>query len=397
MKNTLAELLEKYKNETISSEEWQELREAVLLSGNRELIGEDILVQLRHGAPAADWNKEEADAILRAILSSEDNQEDHNNAPQRVHRIHFLRRPWLRYAAAILVLIGAAGYFWLRNDSRRMSGERVASIGPMAIKAASNGAVLTLADGSNIVLDTPGNRLVAAQNGAKVLLRNGQLVYDPTETSVGGTVYNTITTAKGRQFNIVLPDGTKVYLNAASSVRYPTAFTGKERRVEVSGEAYFEVAKNADLPFRVSINRQTEVEVLGTSFNLNAYQDESSIDATLVEGAIRVVKDAEKMVLQPGEQARIAGNIYVVKNADVGKAVAWRNGIFNFEGVGLREMMRQLERWYDIEVVYGENVPDVKFFGKISRRVDLATVLAALKGFGLHYEMNTGRKITVIR
>lgn len=394
MNNTLAELLEKYKNETISSEEWQELRDAVLLSGNRELIEKDILLQLQQGAPAADWKKETADSILQDILSSGNNDEVFL---QPVHRIHFLRRPWLRYAAAILVLIGVGGYLWFRSDSRRM-----ATVGPyhppaVAIKAASNGAVLTLADGSNIVLDTLDNRLVAAQNGAKVLLKNGQLVYDPTEASTGGVVYNTITTAKGKQFNIVLPDGTRVYLNAASSVRYPTAFMGKERRVEVSGEAYFEVAKNAGLPFNVSINRQTEVEVLGTSFNLNAYQDEGSINATLVEGAIRVVKDEEKTVLRPGEQARITENIHVIKNADVGKAVAWKNGIFNFEGVGLREMMRQLERWYDIEVVYGENVPDVKFFGKISRKVDLATVLEALKGFGLHYEMNTERKLTVIK
>jgi ferric-dicitrate binding protein FerR (iron transport regulator) len=302
----------------------------------------------------------------------------------------------MRYAAAILVMIGAAGYLWFRNNGRRIEGELVSPTSAMAIKAASNGAVLTLADGSNIVLDTLGNRLVAAQNGAKVLLKNGQLVYDPTETSAVGVVYNTITTAKGRQFNIVLPDGTRVYLNAASSVRYPTAFTGKERRVEVSGEAYFEVAKNVDLPFRVSIDRGAEVEVLGTSFNLNAYQDESSIDATLVDGSIRVVKDEEKTVLKPGEQARIAENIRVIKNVDVGKAVAWKNGIFNFEGVGLREMMRQLERWYDIEVTYGENVKDVKFFGKISRKVDLATVLEALKGFGLHYEMKTDRKLTVL-
>jgi transmembrane sensor len=393
MNTTLAELLEKYKNDTITHSEWQQLREAILSDESREYIQSDMLALLHKGAPPAEWAREDADAILQSILSSD----SVHALPERTVGVSYVNRAWLRYAAALIILLAAAGYFLHRSNSRQ-APEAIASRQPATlIQAARTGALLTLADGSTIRLDTLDNRTVAAQNGTQVLLKDGQLVYKPSGMTSGGIMYNAITTAKGKQFNIVLPDGTKVYLNAASSLRYPTAFAGTERKVEVTGEAYFEVAKQTDHPFRVSINGQMDVEVLGTSFNLNAYQDEGSIHATLVEGSIQVIKGEKKMILKPGEQARITDNIHIIKNADVDKALAWKNGIFNFENVGLREMMRQLERWYDIEVVYGRDVPDLKFFGKTSRKVNLATVLEALKGFGLHYEMKQDRILTVFK
>ncbi len=391
MNNTVAELLLKYKNGNITFSEWQELRAAVLSGEYREPVQADILSELQKGAPAAGWNEADANAILHTILSTAPAGE----TAGPLHRVHFLRRAWTRYAAAVIILLGTAGYGWYRIHQRTRE-DIVVQPPPATIRAAKNGAILTLADGSNVALDSAANRQIAAQNGTRVLLKNGQLVYAPGTVTAGETVYNTITTTKGNQFNIVLPDGTKVYLNAASSLHYPTVFAGRERRISISGEAWFEVAKDADRPFRVSIDQQTEVEVLGTSFNVNAYKDESSIDATLVEGLIRVIKGEERMIVKPGEQARVSSDISLIKNADVDKALAWKNGIFNFEGVGLREMMRQLERWYNIEVVYAPNVQDVKFFGKISRKVDLTTVLEALKGFGLHYEMKADRKLTVM-
>ena len=165
--------------------------------------------------------------------------------------------------------------------------------------------------------------------------------------------------------------------------------------MKITGEAYFEVAKNERMPFIVNIGDEAGVEVLGTSFNVNAYKDGGNIDATLVEGLIRVNGAADKKIVKPGEQARISSSISIVKNADMSKVLAWKNGIFNFEEVGLREMMMQIERWYDIQVIYAPNVPDVKFFGKMSRKADLATVLEALKGFGLHYEMMPDRHLMV--
>jgi len=423
MNNTVAELLLKYKRGQITHTEWQELRQAVLSGEYHDLIHADILAELRAGAPPAVWNEADANAILQHILSTapeEGSKPPHylSTSPDEetiipVHRVHFLRRAWVRYAAALIILLCAGGYGWYRSHPLTPN-DLAAYQGPAAIPPAKNGAILTLADGTNIVLDSTANNfvpdptrnntvqdsttshLIAAQNGARVLLKNGQLVYDPAAATASGTVYNTITTTKGSQFHIVLPDGTKAYLNAASSLRYPTAFTGSERRVQVNGEAWFEVTKNANMPFRVSIDQKVEVEVLGTSFNVNAYKDERSIDATLVEGLIRVTKGDEKVMIWPGQQARVAAHITFVKNADVDKALAWKNGIFNFEDVGLREMMRQLERWYDIDVTYQPNVPDVKFFGKIPRQLPLDTVLAALKGFGLHCEMKADRKLTVM-
>jgi len=398
MNTALAGLLEKYKNGTITPAEWQLLREAIGSNNFQSSIQEDILQLLEKGAPAANWKPADAEAILQTILAADEKE----TAPEPVvYRIYSFKTVWFRSAAAaVILLLGAAGYGWFRYRHPAGSGEVVRVAQPVTILPAGNSAMLTLGDGSRVALDSAGNRLVAAQGGTQVKLNNGQLVYDGLSTAVGGTaasgvLYNTVTTARGNQFHVVLPDGTKVYLNAASSIRYPTVFVGDRRRVEITGEAWLEVAKNAGMPFSVHINKETEIEVLGTSFDVNAYADEKSIEATLVEGSIRVRKGGEATSVKPGEQVRVGGKISLLKNADIDKALAWKNGIFNFEDVGLREMMRQLERWYDIEVEYEQNVPDVKFFGKISRKVDLATVLEALKGFGLHYEMKGPRKLLV--
>jgi ferric-dicitrate binding protein FerR (iron transport regulator) len=388
MHNTLAELLEKYKKETITPSEWQQLREAILSKESREYIEQDILSQLEQGAPPAGWDKATADAILQSILTSEEAD------AEPAGNVRYMRR-WPRYAAALVILLGAAGYFWFRSKTPRQP-QIALQLPANQIHGGHPGATLTLADGSTIQLDTLENRVVAAQNGSQVLLKDGQLIYDPSATKAGAVMYNTVSTSKGRQFNIMLPDGSKVYLNAASSLRYPTAFSGNERRVEIIGEAYFEIAKQSNLPFHVSIDGQMEVEVLGTSFNVNAYSNESSIHTTLVDGSIRVVKGKSTAVLKPGEQARVTADIQIIRKADLDKVLAWKNGIFNFEGMRLKEMMRQIERWYDIEVAYGPNVPDEEYFGKSSRKASLATVLEGLKGFGLHYEMKD-RKLTIYK
>jgi len=303
---------------------------------------------------------------------------------------------WLKalVAASVILVFSIAAYWWL---SKPASESRIsAQHAPVDINPASQGALLTLADGSQVLLDSLGNGLVATQNGTDISLNNGSLTYlSPAKLAASSAGFNILQVPKGRQFAIVLPDGTKVFINAASSLKYPVAFTGKERTVAVSGEAYFEVAKNARHPFRVMVNDQMEVEVLGTIFNVNSYSDESHITTTLLDGAVRVLQGSESVLLHPGEQALAQKGIRIVKDADLQKAVAWKNGLFNFEKVGLREMMRQLERWYDIEVVYEGDVPDTRFFGEMSRMLNLATVLDALKGFGLRYRME-GRTLVVM-
>jgi transmembrane sensor len=312
-----------------------------------------------------------------------------------VRRLQHTRR-WIA-AASVLLLLAAGAWFWLKPASKQ---EIAVVQKTQDIQPGKDGAVLTLSNGTRVVLDSLGNGIITTQNGANVVLKNGQLAYELNGTENSTPVYNTISTPKGRQFQLLLPDGTKVYLNAATTLKYPTLFSGKERRVQIDGEAYFEVAKDPSMPFRVNVNDAAEVEVLGTHFNISAYKNESSFNTTLIEGSVRISRGVTTALLKPGQQALVdpaeaAPAQIPVRNADVDKVIAWRKGIFDFNDMGLHEMMRQIERWYDIEVVYEGNVPDVKFFGKTSRSFSLSNVLEALEGFGLHYRME-GRKLIVI-
>jgi ferric-dicitrate binding protein FerR (iron transport regulator) len=214
---------------------------------------------------------------------------------------------------------------------------------------------------------------------------------------------------------LLLPDGSKVWLNAASSLRYPTVFVGNERRVEVSGEVYFEVTHDKTKPFIVSVPpsfggagggqtggaKGAEIEVLGTQFNVNAYSNETAVRTTLVEGSLKVVNlpangHTASAVLTPGKQAVITTDSRLkVADADVDKAIAWKRGIFNFEDASLEEVMRQIERWYDIQVVYEKNVPDIKFGGKMSNDVSLQGLLKSLQESDVHFRLE-GRKLIVL-
>ena len=319
------------------------------------------------------------------------------NSDRVQHRVRSLPRRSLSWAAASIILLLAAGaYFWTTQKKNTPQ----AAI-PTVISPGKQGAILTLADGSQVVLDSLGNGVVAKQNGARIVLTNGQLSYDPAENASGEIVFNTISTPKGRQFQVTLPDGTQVWLNAASSIRYPTAFAGKERKVEVTGEAYFEVAKNAQMPFMVSVNNKAGIQVLGTHFNVNAYENEKAITTTLLEGSVRVAQyetASGYVILQPGQQAQIAGTsgIKVIEKANIDKVVAWKNGVFHFEGATLAEIMRQLERWYDIEVVYEKGVPDIEFEGEMTRDVSLNGLLVMLGKTELHFRIE-GRKLIVLQ
>lgn len=304
-------------------------------------------------------------------------------------------RNWGWAAAAMVVLVGAV---WLFSQQQGKDTPQVANT-PADIQPGKEGAVLTLADGSQVVLDSLGNGVISTQNGTRVVLKDGLVAYEPQQKE-GAVAFNSIATPKGRQFSILLPDGSRAWLNAESSLRYPTAFSGNERRVEVSGEAYFEVAHNADMPFRVSIGAGTEVEVLGTSFNVNAYTNEKAIYTTLLEGKVKM-KSAGKgeLLLRPGQQARLPGNnangIALETEVDTDKVMAWKNGLFNFDGAGIEEVMRQLERWYDIEVVYEKGIPDIIFGGKLRKDVSLSGVLKSLEESEVHFRME-GRRLIVL-
>lgn len=327
-----------------------------------------------------------------------------------VHHVAFLRK-WGWAAACILLLVTAVTLFLIMS-SDRVTSTKTFLAQTSEILPGKDGAILTLADGSRVSLDSIQNGVVALQGGVTAKIVNGTLQYEGVGSEV---VFNTMSTPKGRQFNLTLPDGTKVWLNSASSIRYPTVFHGDERRVEVSGEAYFEVAKNKKKPFRLNVNSRAEVEVLGTQFNVNAYEDEGAINTTLIEGIVKVsgytgVQNAsskrpeypEGVILNPGQQAQLVlvgrqaqMEMNIIDNADIDKALAWKNGFFNFSNVRFEVAMRQLERWYDIQVVYEKNIPkNIELYGEVTKDITLNDLLKGLSEIGVKCRLE-GRRLLI--
>ena len=256
------------------------------------------------------------------------------------------------------------------------------------------GAILTLGNGKTILLDAAGNGNIASQGAIAVVKKNDMVVYEGVDHGPE-IVYNTMSTPRRRQFSLVLSDGTKVWLNAASSITYPTAFTGKERKVSVSGEVYFEVAHRDDNPFIVEKGDVT-VKVLGTHFNVNTYQDDHDIKITLLEGAVSVNNKTTSALIKPGQQARVADDhkIKVLKDINMEDVMAWKNGLFHFEGTRIESLMQQLARWYDIEVVYSKRTDEL-FYAEIPRNTNLSDVLKALELTGKVKFAIDGNKVIV--
>jgi hypothetical protein len=262
------------------------------------------------------------------------------------------------------------------------------------IKAGGNKAILTLDNGSKIILDDAINGVIAKQMGIRISkTSDGQLIYTQTEadTMAAGAkilVYNTIETPIGFQYRINLPDGSKVWLNASSSLRYPVIFKGNERLVELTGEAYFEVTHNDKMPFMVKAAGQV-VEDLGTHFNINAYSDEPGIRTTLLEGRVRVKQIAthtSKEII-PGQQTLLTNEIFTVANVNIEQVIAWKDGLFVFDHTDLRALMRQISRWYNLQIVYEGNVKNDVFFGEVDRKYSLDEVLKVFELGGLHFRI----------
>lgn len=313
-------------------------------------------------------------------------------------------RWWRRYAvAAVIILLTGIGssLFFIHTSQQDIvqTGNKNAQPFKKDVPPGGDRATLTLADGTKIVLDSAANGIVTQQGSTKILkLNTGQLEYRMSAVNhqPAAVAYNTISTPKGGQYQLILPDGSKVWLNAASSLHFPTRLTGKERVVELRGEGYFEVAKNNDMPFRIQA-ADMEVKVLGTHFNVMAYDDEDAVRTTLLEGAVQVSKGAAKSILKPGEQASInnAGEIKVLHDIDIDESVAWKNGQFRFKGADINSVMRQLARWYNIEVIYKTPITG-RLTGTISRNKPISKVLNLLElTGGMHFSIE-GKKIIVM-
>ncbi|HVW60903.1 MAG TPA: FecR domain-containing protein [Puia sp.] len=314
-----------------------------------------------------------------------------------------VRGKWWRYAAAAVFLLVAGTVIYLLTSSSKPERMVAGRIKPPAgdIAPGGNKATLTLSDGTAISLDDAANGAIAKQgNSSIVKLSNGKLVYDLKGAVGTEAQLNTMSTPRGGQYQLTLQDGTKVWLNAASSITYPASFVGKERKVRVKGEVYFEVAKDKVKPFIVDIDGQSTVEVLGTSFNINAYNDEENSKTTLLEGSVRVERagsDRGGVVLKPGQQAvsREGRGLSVRSDIDTEEVMAWKDGYFQFNGASLTSVLKQLARWYDVNVDYGAHVPSKTFVGEIPRDATLSQVLAILEKTGVHFRIEE-RNIVVL-
>ena len=313
--------------------------------------------------------------------------------------LRILHLYWFRAAAVILLFLGIGAGTWLAiNRTSKPLEARTIPARPADVAPGVNKAILTLSGGRQLILDSTAKDTLLTEGSVIVASAKGSLAYNARSAAADGeAMYNTLTTPRGGQYQLTLPDGTKVWLNAASSIRYPTVFNGKDRTVTVTGETYFEVARKANQPFMVRTG-QLEVAVLGTSFNINAYGDESTIKTSLIEGSVKVAEGNKTALLTPGQQAQTDGNkdIQITKMSNPAAAIAWKNGYFSFEKADLQTVMRQLSRWYDVDISYENGkAPADHFWGDLKRDARLSDILAVLAKSGISFTID-GNKVLVL-
>lgn len=388
----IAYLFSRYFEKSASDEESAELFQLLNLSADDEHLNQ-LLRQawdIFH-AEHPFFEPAKSDRILNSILNAPSEEDYIEETPIRVMPV------WRRYAAAaaiITALIG--GYFALKPAKNT---DLIVKVKTHDVAPGGNKAILTLANGKSIVLDSAQNGVIAKQSGIVInKTQNGQLVYTPENAiaAADAAEINTVATPRGGQYQIVLPDGTKVWLNAASSIKYPTVFTGKDRQVEMTGEVYFEVAKNPARPFIVKAE-QTQVEVLGTHFNIMAYTDEDNLRATLLEGSIRITAGGTTKIITPGEQAVVnsKNELSILQAVDLEEVIAWKNGLLQFNDAGIKSIMREAARWYDVSIVYEGKAPEKLYNGRISRNVKASELMKMLQYTGVNSRIE-GKTIYII-
>jgi transmembrane sensor len=366
------QLFRKYMSGAASAREKTELFDLIAQPGHNDDLLRLIDEVIADPGQELEVAPEKANEILSLIVQTQP-------VPKRTVRM----RTIARWAAAAAVVAGIGIATWTALQHRSVTPSAI--VQNTDIAPAANGALLTLSNGKTVMLDSLQQGAVAKG----ITLQKGSVIYADAETG-----YNTLSTPRGRVFHVVLPDGSQVWLNAGSTLQYPTQFH-KERTVSLNGEAYFEVAQNAQLPFTVKTGDRSAVRVLGTSFNINAYDNEPVIQTTLLTGSVQVQAGNASNILRPGEQASISQSaaISIIK-ADTSQVMAWRNGIFNFDNADITTIMKQLERWYDIDVVYEKNIPAFAFGGKMERNLSLQQVIRILEISKVHFRLN-GKTLTV--
>jgi transmembrane sensor len=394
LNDTWKNLIEKYIANTCAKKELDQL---LLMVENGENIEELSQILKDHWEKSRSKSAEiQVDLELKFSMLM---QEAKFESPVFSIKSNRSTRKWkIQYAAAaiIICMFSIGAYFLFKSTpQKKISKTENIKRDKNEVVPGGNKALLTLADGSSIILDSAQNGTLTTQGNTKILTLNGMLSYNSLNKTPSVVLYNTISTPRGGQYQLVLADGSKVWLNAASSLRFPVTFVGKERKVELLGEAYFEIAKNTSMPFKVKVD-EMEIEVLGTHFNINSYDDESAIRTTLLEGSVKINKNHTYSILKPGQQAQMnkAGDIRIINDADIEKAIAWKEGNFQFDRDEIHSVMQQVERWYDVDVEYKADISS-HFIGTISRNVNLSQVLDMLHlTGGVNFEVKD-RKIIV--
>ncbi len=377
------ELFERWFNNMTSEQELKELQ---------DMYRAGIPEQLKESALKAQWSglqqeqlysAEQLETLAQTIFTLRPNEKPViSPATRRTHRVHFLKTAWFRYAAAIILLFGISAYLFTTQKTKPVP-EKIATVQDVPAPEALR-ATITLDNGQIINLDSVADGALASQGNVSInKLGDGRIVY--TGTDNGKMIYNTIKVPRGSQIaTLLLSDGSKVYLNASSSLKYPVAFGNSQRRVEITGEAYFEIAKDAKRKFIV-VSDGLETQVLGTQFNINAYPDELSTKVTLIEGKVKVSSKSKDVVIKPGQQAELteANEIKTNENVNLASIVAWQKGVFLFSQMDLNSMLRQISRWYDVNIEYKSSVKPGEFGGGLSRRSSLSEVIKTLEGNGV--------------
>ena len=389
-KELLLNLINKYLSNQATAQEEELLLDYYNTLQKNELKWDELEMGDEHTAGAELYGK-----VLSEIKARESSSK----------KVFFMRKWFIAASVTFLLGVSASMFFYLRNDNSFLSAKNSKQPFKNTIAPGGNKALLTLANGSKITLDDAATGELAKQAGVRVTkAANGQLVYTVENSSVspvtsGEIAYNTIETPKGGQYQVDLPDGSKVWLNAGSSLKYPTNFNGNIRSVELAGEAYFEVAKNAKKPFRVVSNSQV-VEVLGTHFNISSYMDDASVKTTLLEGSVKVLsaRSNQSRLLKPGEQSSInyLNNSFSVQQVNTEEVVAWKNGYFLFVDEDLKTIMSKFARWYNVDVEYAANVDNLRFGGMVSRKRDLAQALKIIEQTGNIKTKIEGRRVIIM-
>lgn len=386
-KKRLSELLAKYHNNTLTYSEKQELDEWFhSLQHPDPITGEDAVEEFRQ-------------EMLHEFRARFPHPSGTAAAPKKIGRRALVA------AAAVAGLFIAGGYYLLQTGHPKqpaipmaggIASNRKTTVEKDSIHG-TNHATLILEDGSSINLDESHTGVLVERGGMQAVKVDDSTVKYLSSNKRAETVYHTIKTPRGRQYRLSLPDGSMVWLNVDAAIRYPVVFTGAERRVEVTGEAYFEIAKDISRPFIVSIDGKEEVKVLGTHFNINAYKENGPAMVTLLEGSVKVSEQEFGVTLKPGEQSSFSRKGFRVKKANIEQVMAWKMGFLDFDALPLDAVMQEISRWYDIDILYKE-LPDhpIALGGRISKNLPLSKVLNMLEAYGVHAQLSNTKKQVII-